>query len=260
MPEQALDNLGVLVTRPAHQAEGLCSRIEQAGGRAIPLPLIEIGEPSDMEAARQQLDGLAENDIVIFVSANAVQRSSLYIGNRWPEGVKTACVGQASARQFTADFARQVDILPATGYDSEALLATKELTAVSGRRILIIKGEGGRALLGETLTDRGADVSYANVYKRCLPEDAGRQLTAIQSQQAIDVVVLTSGEAIHNILSLLDETGRSWLAGRTMLLIHPRLAELARQAGCESEIITSDGAGDDQIMQCLTAWALQRQE
>lgn len=258
MPDIDLHQLGVLVTRPAHQAEGLCHRIEQANGQVARLPLIEIAPPGDESAARQRLESLASFDIVIFISANAVHRCYLYIGKDWLSGPRIACVGQATARQLEADFGRKTDLLPESGYDSESLLAMPELHELAGKKILILKGEGGRQLLADTLADRGADVSYANLYRRQLPAEASQQLIDIQAQDNIDVVVFTSGEAIHNLLSLLDETSKTWLCQKTWLVIHPRLAEIARQLVCDNEIIISDGPGDEQIVQRLKQWALQK--
>jgi len=255
MPENPLQHVGVLVTRPAHQAEGLCGLIEQAGGRAIRLPVIEIIGPKDEAAARDSLARLAEFDIVIFISANAVHRCYQYIGMALPAGPQIAAVGQATARQLQQDFQQGADLLPAEGYNSEALLAMPALTAVQGKKILIIKGEGGRDLLASCLTDRGANVSYANLYRRSIPVGAAQQLATIRHEAKVDIVVLTSGEGITNLLSLADESSRSWLCSVIWLVIHPRLQDLARQAGCRNEIIISNGAGDDDIMHCLIQWA-----
>lgn len=257
MPDSKLHGLGVMVTRPAHQAEGLCSLIEQAGARAIRLPVIEIAGPDDEAAARATLAGLAGFDIVIFISANAVHRCYLYIGEQLPKGPQIATVGQGTARRLQEDFQRPPDLLPDEGYNSEALLALPGFQQVAGRRILILKGEGGRDLLADTLADRGAKVSYANLYRRRLPDEAGQQLAAIHQHEKVDVVILTSGEGIANLLSLADETTRAWLCSMTWLVIHPRLADLARRTECANDIIISDGPADENIMQCLRQWARQ---
>lgn len=258
MPETVLQQLGVMVTRPAHQADRLCGLIEQAGGRAIRLPVIEITDPTNEAAAKASLTELASFDIVIFVSANAVQRCYLYIGKELPAGPQIATVGRGTARQLQEDFQRLADMVPDEGYNSEALLAMPAFQQVVGKRILILKGEGGRKLLGDTLADRGANVSYANLYRRTIPVVAEQQLVAIKAAEKVDVVVLTSGEGIANLLTLAGETSRNWLCSMTWLVIHPRLAEIARQSGCENEIIISDGPGDEDILQCLRQWHMRK--
>ncbi len=256
MPE--LQQISVMVTRPAHQAEGLCRLIEQFGGRAIRLPVIEIAAVEDETVVRATLAGLADFDIVVFISANAVHRCYLYIGQSLPAGPQIATVGKATARQLQEDFRRSADLLPTEGYNSEALLALPALQQVKDKRILILKGEGGRNLLADTLADRGARVSYANLYRRMIPARAEQQLTALKRDKDVDVIVLTSGEGITNLLSLVSKAACTWLCNKSWLVIHPRLAEVARQAGCKNEIMISDGPDDESIVQCLRQWARQK--
>ena len=72
MPDTGLQQLGVLVTRPAHQAKGLCGLIEQAGGRAIRLPVIEIVGPGDEVSAKASL----ADECSVLISENAGQLGS----------------------------------------------------------------------------------------------------------------------------------------------------------------------------------------
>ena len=61
-------------------------------------------------------------------------------------------------------------IAPQSGFDSESvprLAGFSSLRPQAGRRILILRGDGGRDLLGETLlTARGARVEYLTCYRR----------------------------------------------------------------------------------------------
>ena len=72
MADAPLAGIGVLVTRPAGQAAELVAAIEAAGGRSIGFPVIEIA-PRSPQAIEADLAGLADPDIVIFISRNAVE-------------------------------------------------------------------------------------------------------------------------------------------------------------------------------------------
>ena len=157
-PGGALQGVRVLVTRPRDQAEKLAILIEGEGGDAIRFPAIEIAEPKDTQALLAVIDRLGQFDLAIFISPNAVNRAMKLILARhgaWPRNVGIACVGRGSARELKHFGAGNV-IVPAGRFDSEALLALPELKQVTGSKIVIFRGEGGRELLGDTLKSRGA--------------------------------------------------------------------------------------------------------
>ncbi len=147
---------GVLVTRPAAQAEPLCRLIEAAGGRAIRFPTIAI-EPAADAGTRARL---AEPwDLLYFVSPNAVEQAlALVPDGRWPRVSWVAAVGRGTAKALEAA-GRAPDLVPSERYESEALLAMPELADMRGRRVLIVRGEGGRGLFAEAMTARGAEVA-----------------------------------------------------------------------------------------------------
>ena len=97
-----LKGLGVLVTRPEHQAGPLCQWIEQHGGVAIRCPALIIGEPHDWTPALAVFDRLATYDLAIFTSANAVDRALPLIQARggFPSRLEIAAIGQATARML----------------------------------------------------------------------------------------------------------------------------------------------------------------
>jgi uroporphyrinogen-III synthase len=161
MNEAGLSGFVVLVTRPEHQADELVTAIDDAGGEAIRFPVIYI-EPQDSADVSRRLEALPAADITIFISTNAVM-----YGLHCVAGDETAIAVIGPATKSAIESAgRQVDIFPEQGYDSEHLLAAAELQDVSGKNIRIIRGDGGRELLADTLRERGATVDYLSVYRR----------------------------------------------------------------------------------------------
>ena len=102
---------------------------------------------------------------------------------------------------------------PDEGASSEALLALPELAAdsVAGTCIVIVRGEGGRPVLGDTLSKRGARVAYAEVYRRARPGDDPGALARLGAAGGIDVVVITSVAGFDNLFALLGEPAAAWL-------------------------------------------------
>ncbi len=242
-----LTGIGVLVTRPAGQAEPLCRLIEAAGGRAIPLPAAGILPVDDPEPARALLT--APWDLMVFVSRNAVEHAlPLLPGGRLPEGPTLAAVGEATARALTAA-GREPDLVPGGRFDSEALLAMEALDDVLGARVLIVRGEGGRAALGETLAQRGADLTYAEVYRRTLPDLDPTPLLAHWSRD-IQLATATSDDILNNLVELVTPAGRAALLATTLVVVSERTAALARSLGF-ARVEIAQRAADEAILAAL---------
>ncbi|MGB5641316.1 MAG: uroporphyrinogen-III synthase, partial [Sedimenticolaceae bacterium] len=101
-PTCNLAGLSVLVTRPEHQSEGLCDLIQSAHGRPVRFPALEILGPTDKKAARTQLEGIKRADLLIFVSANAVQYAFPLLPEQLPFDIDIAAVGRATAAALAA--------------------------------------------------------------------------------------------------------------------------------------------------------------
>jgi uroporphyrinogen-III synthase len=242
-----LAGLRVLVTRPARQASALCTLIEQQGGIAVRFPALEI-TPGGSPADHRRLARAAEYDLLIFVSVNAVAFGEPLL----PPGLATpvAAVGTATAKALWRLGIEDV-LLPDGRADSENLLSLPALKSVAGKRILIVRGEGGRPLLGNTLTDRGARVDYAEVYRRQMPATDPRPLLE-HWDTAVDVVTASSGEVLANLCRLLDNAPA--LFATPLVVVSERTAEDARARGF-TRVAVSPGATDGQVCQALCALA-----
>lgn len=253
MPE--LDGLGILVTRPAHQAEHLAQLIETAGGRAILFPVLEILDPLDSAPLLHAIDHLDEFDIAIFISANAVERCMNLIRSRreLPTALKLAAVGQASAKALHR-CGRAPDIVPAHRFDSEALLATPALRDVRGRRIVIFRGDGGRELLGDELRARGARVQYVECYRRAKPHADTSALLHRWARGEIDIVTVTSVQGLRHLFDLVGDLGRRWLVKTPIVVVSERMAPVCRELGCKADIVVAERASDEAIVAAIRAW------
>jgi uroporphyrinogen-III synthase len=256
-PEAApfLDHARILVTRPAHQAQNLCDLIAAAGGEPVLLPAIEVVGPSDFQAVNAVIDRLDEFDLAIFVSANAVAYGDDLVRarrGRWPAALQVAAVGRRTAELLTAR-GLKVTICPAADYNSESLLADAALQLAAGRRILIFRGAGGRELLAETLRARGAQVEYAEVYRRCLPPEGARRFSRQMEDQWVDAIVVTSNEGLENLLSMAGDLYRERLLSTPLVVISARTATHARGLGFLLTPCVAKESSDRGLVEALRA-------
>ncbi|HZM33217.1 MAG TPA: uroporphyrinogen-III synthase [Burkholderiales bacterium] len=232
----SLAGRGIVVTRPARLAGGLAGLIERAGGRAIVFPAIEI-------------EGLAATgpagpvDDVIFVSPSAVEMGAAWIG----AGERTFALGQGT-RAALASRGCADALAPAAGADSEALLALPALAEVRARRIVIVRGEGGRELLGDALAARGAEIRYVQCYRRVPPRADAAALIAAWDAGRIDAVTVNSSAALENLIALLGER----LRAAPLFVPHPRVAEQAAAAGVREVLLA--GPSDGEMLERLVAY------
>ena len=250
-----LSAIGVLVTRASHQAEPLCQLIEACGGTPIKLPAVEI-QATPPRDFKQVID---HSDIVIFISPNAVRFGLQALTTHTiPNGVKVAAVGRATARRLS-ESGIKADIVPQQAADSEALLDQPELQQVTDSRIVIVRGNGGRELLADTLKQRGARVIYAEVYKRNYPQSDIPPTLIGQWKDQIQIVTVTSIDLLNNLITMLGECGRPLLFQTPLLVISRRMRERALALGFQS-VILSEGAHDQAIIDALCQWKAELTE
>ena len=227
MPADRLAGAGVLVTRPARQADAFCDVLEAAGGVAIRFPVIDI-VGRDGQSIRAVAAGLTRPDIVIFVSSNAVRFG---LPAAPTETAKIAAVGPAT-REAIEDSGAAVEIFPDGGFDSEHLLGHSALEDVDGKQVVIVRGAGGRELLATTLTSRGANVDYLEVYDRVPHAPTASELADVESgfsEGRIRYVVVMSVQTAENLVSLLPPNCLPFLQRSTLVAPSARVIQRAAE-------------------------------
>jgi uroporphyrinogen-III synthase len=237
---------GIVVTRPRELAQPLAAAIERRGGRAIVFPAIEIEELPAPAALKR----LSDYQLVIFVSPTAVRVSMRAIGP-WPPTIAAAAIGAGTRRELERAAIASV-IAPQAGADSEALLALPEMRDVAGKRVLIVRGESGRPMLGNALGARGAAVEYAECYRRSRPVADAAPLVERWKRREVDAVTVSSAEGFDNLLAMTGTEGAALLAATPLFVPHPRIASHVRMR-VSAEVVVA-GPGDDELVERLVAY------
>lgn len=244
--------MNIVVTRPRDQADGLAASLRMLGANPVMLPLLEIAPAPDQQALQAFAQRAAYYQLLIFISPNAVSYGMAAL-RRIPDGVRVAAVGQGTAKALRNHQVEQV-IVPSERFDSEGLLALPGLQQVDGWHIAILRGDGGRELLGDTLRARGAQVEYVTCYQRRKPELDGRSWLAARP----DGILVTSSEALAHLVQGLGEVALTLMRTATLFAAHPRIAGLAQSQGWLK--VVTIAAGDDGMCAGLIAWAAQHRK
>ncbi len=239
----------MLVTRPAAQAERLCTLIEAAGGEAVRLPALEIREAADDRQLVALVAALDSYDLAVFISVNAVNRGLDFILGRrsWPAATRIATVGASSAEAVVRHGLR-IDLVPEHSFNSEALLALEELQDMTGKRVVILRGSGGRELLHDTLVQRGARVDYVEVYRRVCPEVAAETMRQLLQPGFLACITITSNETLENLYAMAGPRGQPLLRDIPLVVAGGRQAALAATLGFTQPPVIAVNAGDAALL------------
>lgn len=246
----ALGGLRVLVTRPLHQAEGLCSRLRAGGAVPLRLPLLAIGAPRVPAHARGVLGSVAQAHWLIVTSPNAALRLRDFLPTQ-ATLPPIACLGDGTQRALESVGLR-VALRPAVGTSSEALLDDPALGDARGLHVIVVRGEGGRRQLESVLRKRGARVQAAAVYRRRStyphPERVARMV-----RQA-DVAIVTSGHGLERLVALTPALERPRLMRLQLVAPSDRVVQKALHFGFVCAPLVPERVSDADFVDAICAW------
>ena len=247
-----LQDVGVLVTRPESQAQGLADLIRSRGGEPVLFPAMEIvAQPDD--ATAPQIKRLGRFDLAVFASPNAARLAMPRIvqAGGLPAGLRVGALGPGTAAELKKFNVREM-ITPAAEFDSEALLQALSGLRLAGKRVVIFRGQGGREWLGESLRQLGAEVEYVECYRRARPMRDLGDLVPLWQQGRLRACLATSSEIVSNLFDMAGAAGRPWLCQTPMFVSHPRVAVTAFAFGVTKVFVA--GVGDDALASGLETW------
>ncbi len=238
-----LQGLRVLVTRPRPQAEKLAAFLRAHGAQAVVMPMLEIcARP--IHQLPLPLD-IATYQKVIVISTSAAEHLFKHSLKHIHQS-EWITPGRGTA-EYLFGYGVQA-ICPTMHFTSEAILDLPALQHVAGQNILLVKGEGGRELLAQTLTQRRANVTSLTVYQRRNPDYGTGLVARTVEDQKINAIVATSGEIVANLALHTREAA----SVRALPLLVPshRVSEIAKAAGF-TQIHLTLGASNSDIASAL---------
>lgn len=196
----------VLITRPAPHNKRISQLLEEEGISSNCVPVLDT-QITPLDGAEQShLYNFDLFDLVIIISANAAKYLANHLDKIWPQTPshpKWLCIGHATQRELLNQLD---DIDPANvgipdGNDSEALLKHRFAQTLNGKKVLIVKGEGGRPLIEQSLQQQGAQHTVLELYKRILPNNQLDLITSLK-QPDLKFIHIASGDSYKNLIAL----------------------------------------------------------
>jgi len=249
-----LNNKQILVTRPEHQAGHLCELISQSVGESVLFPTIEIQAALNSKTLLSIFNNINEYDFIIFVSRNAVKMVfEHYIDQSdVSDSVQLLAIGSGTAAALAERNLTEV-LHAGVQADSESLLRLDELQSefIQNKKILIVRGVGGRELLANGLKARDAIVDYAEVYKRCLPEYDEQKCHEVWQDNKLEAIIVSSNEGLNNLLELTLVADREKLFSTPLVVMSERTVGIAKEKGFIAEIGIAQSKNDEGLVSAL---------
>ncbi|MGB3425532.1 MAG: uroporphyrinogen-III synthase [Castellaniella sp.] len=209
-----------MLTRPEGRNTSLASALRAAGLTVIEAPALAIRR---LDAA---VPRLVAGDLCIFVSRQAVD--ACFDGEAvtpWPDGVRAAAVGAATARALRDHVPPDLILAPDQDAppDSESLLAAIEAAHLTPGRAHILRAQRGRDWLAQQLQARGWHVTCHALYQRS-PVIWDRATCEVLAGPDACTLLLTSPEAVEAVDDSLRRQGLDWPIALRVVTLHERIA------------------------------------
>lgn len=236
-----------LILRPQPAADELAALLRRQGHTPVVCPLLSYLPGSELGSLTERL---SHADIVISISVAAVHYASEQLATQqasWPQHCTYLAVGATTAAQWQQ---HAVNAISPADARSEGLLTLPELQSATGKSVLILRGNGGRELLADVLSELGAQVSYVECYRRHYLHTDGTHLLQEWQAAGVDSVIISSSKLFRQLIRLLPETASGWLSSQHWFVPSQRTADEIHQAGFNSVTIMS-GVQHDAVVAAL---------
>jgi uroporphyrinogen III methyltransferase/synthase len=234
----------ILVTRTRAQAGALGALLREAGAEVVECPAIEIVPPATLQPLDDALARLESYDWLVLTSVNGVERLLARLDEtgrdlRALHRARIAAIGPETARALARHHLR-ADVVP-DEFRAEGLIEALPPAEVRGKRFLLPRAAGARAILPEALRVAGARVDEVVTYESVVPEDSVALLRQALDDAPFDVLTFTSSSTVRGFLTLLERAAggdaRARIASARIACIGPITAATAAEHGLRVDVV-----------------------
>lgn len=241
----------VLITRMEKDTLFLKQSLEQLGAMVIEQPTIQLVPPDDHTIIDSAIEGIDTYNIIIFTSANAVHK---FIERLWVKGydvrkfknAEIVGIGPKTA-QAIESYKIRVNYIPEEFKAEGVINILKD--KVKGKRILIPRAQEARPILIQELSNAGAKVDVAPVYKTIRAEIDNEILPILKN--GVDLAIFTSSSTVNNFFDMFGKDAFEILNHADIACIGPITASTVKSMGFDVTIQPSSYTIEALIQQII---------
>ena len=224
----------IICLRPSLQQASVRRAVQARGGRHISLPGLRLAALPANCALDQALACAA----LVFTSPAAVHFAARQQTLALAAGAQAFAVG-AGTRKALARHHIEAISPPPDAMHSDGVMALPQWESINAP-VGLVTAPGGRGIIAAGLAQRGLEVVRANVYQRLPPRLNARHLAALAQAASPRAVLISSAEALDNLLAVLPAETQPTLLDAVAVVCSPRLSALAAAHGFRSVVVASD--------------------
>ena len=245
----------VFISRPRQESEELAAMLKPLGLQTVVQPAFNYF-PQDIPFSQAEVYAEMEmagaGTLLVFTSPRAVAHGLAQLPDAVRFHARVAAIGPATAMAL-GDAGIRVNVTPATGYTSEALLETlsrERPPPGMGRPFaFIISAPGGRQTLFESLGEQGWRARLVMAY-RPEPADLDKQELGKLAEASGVLSVWTSANTMKALSQRLKPSTWFQLCQGDWLVISDRLRRLARAYG-PARVHLASGPGNKELFSAI---------
>jgi uroporphyrinogen III methyltransferase/synthase len=230
---------GILVTRPAAQADELGGLLRARGLTPVVVPTVAIDAASTADELDAMLESLEGASWLVLTSANGAEALAARLaahGHPLPDDIRVAAVGPATADVLRAASIR-VDHVP----DEYLTVAIADgLGDVREQRVVLARADAATPGLREALVERGAHVEEVVAYRTVEGSAPSRDPLRAALHGDLAGIAFTSGSTVRGLVRLASPVDRGRARCIPAFCIGPVTADTARHYGFDVASVAAD--------------------
>lgn len=226
----ALDGVSVVITRAAHQAEGMRETLVRHGATVHVLPMVSY-ERVVMPEEAECLANLDTFNWIVFASANAVDffveaLRAKNVSPRVLKDVELASIGPATTHALK-EYGLE-PVLESQQHSGVGLGDAMQTRGITGSRILLPRSRLADDELPRVLITVGAEVRELVVYDTRADEHNAGQLKTLVSEEGVDVMTFASPSSVDATLRAFGDRALSVFDNLKIFSIGPKTTARCR--------------------------------
>ena len=235
----------ILITRQLEQSEKFSDILNKENIKNFIFPVIEIKK---IKLRAIDLENIKNSDFIIFTSQNSVISLIQELDIKSLCGKKIAAIGESTKKNLN-DLGVHVDICPKSNFTSESLFEEIRSNNIVNKKIIIIKGAGGRDYLHKKLSRNNYIFNDLDIYERELPCN----INNLSSRIFLDIthICVTSIAVLDNFIKISDILKFEISENITFIAGNSRIAEVVRERFSGNKIIVSLNPSNKEMLNTL---------